>query len=149
MFFHKGNSLIFNYYKKYLALMILALASSTIVVLSVLPYPIIFKYFIDTVIPKKEMLQVVKWSVFLAIIVIIRVAFNFIQNYTASIIEQKVSRDLKMDLMKKTLRLPLNFFVKNSTGSVMSRILNDASRSVGFFRNYYLELYNSVFLISA
>ncbi|WP_036225313.1 ABC transporter ATP-binding protein [Mesoaciditoga lauensis] len=146
---NKENQFIFKYYKRYLPLMILALASSTVVVLTVLPYPIIFKYFIDTVIPRKEMIQVVKWSIFLAVIVVIRIIFNFIQNYTASIIEQRVSRDLKMDLMQKTLRLPLNFFVKNNTGSIMSRILNDASRSVGFFRNYYLELYNSVFLIVA
>ena len=146
---NKENQFIFKYYKRYLPLMILALTSSTVVVLTVLPYPIIFKYFIDTVIPKKEMIQVVKWSIFLAVIVVIRIIFNFIQNYTASIIEQRVSRDLKMDLMQKTLRLPLNFFVRNNTGSIMSRILNDASRSVGFFRNYYLELYNSVFLIVA
>ncbi len=146
---NKENRFIFKYYKRYLPLMILALASSTVVVLTVLPYPIIFKYFIDTVIPRKEMFQVVKWSIFLAVIVVIRILFNFVQNYTASIIEQRVSRDLKMDLMQKTLRLPLNFFVRNNTGSIMSRILNDASRSVGFFRNYYLELYNSVFLIVA
>ncbi|MGC8691119.1 MAG: ABC transporter transmembrane domain-containing protein [Caldisericum sp.] len=103
---NKETSFIFKYYKKYLPLMIL--------VLTVLPYPIIFKYFIDTVIPRKEMSQVVKWPIFLAIIVVIRVVFNFIQNYTASIIEQKISRDLKMDLMEKTLRLPLDFFVKNN-----------------------------------
>ncbi len=145
----RESSFIFGYYKKYKGLMVLSVISATIVVLSVLPYPLIFKYFIDSVIPKKEMGRVLEWSVFLVIIVVIRVVFNFVQNYTASIIEQKVSRDLKVSLMRKTLKLPLSFFVKNSTGSVMSRILNDASKCVGFFRNYYLELYNSVFLIVA
>jgi ABC-type bacteriocin/lantibiotic exporter with double-glycine peptidase domain len=50
----RESSFIFGYYKKYKGLMVLSVISATIVVLSVLPYPLIFKYFIDTVIPKKE-----------------------------------------------------------------------------------------------
>ena len=138
-----------SYYKKYPLLIFTSLVMATITALSALPYPLILKYFIDTVIPQKDVSEVLIWSIFLLVVIAIRITSNFFQNYTASIIEGRVARDLKTDLLNKVLKLPMSFFVNNDIGSIMSRISNDASRSVGLFRNYYLTLYSSIFFVAA
>lgn len=137
-----------EYYKRYMGLITIAIITSTIVVLTMLPYPLVFKYFIDTVIPKKDMNAIVIWSIFLFLIIIIRVIVNFFQNYITALIEERTARDLKRDLMDKVMRLKMPFFIKNDTGSIMSRILNDATKSTGLFRNYYLVVYKSSLFVA-
>jgi len=120
---------------------------ATIVSVSIIPYPLVMRFFIDSVIPSKNMNEIFMWSSVLLAIVIIRIIANFFQNYTLSIIEGNFERDLKISIFEKILKLPMEFFVKNDTGSLMSRVLTDSASSTGLFRDYYLVLYSSMLSI--
>jgi len=107
------------------------------------------RLFIDTVIPNKNMNEIVMWSGVLLVIVLIRILANFFQNYTLSVVEGNFERDLKITIFEKILKLPMAFFVKNDTGSLMSRVLTDSANSTGLFRDYYIVLYSSILSIAA
>jgi len=94
----------------------------------------VMRLFIDTVIPNKNMNEIVMWSGVLLVIVLIRIMANFFQNYTLSVVEGYFERDLKITIFEKILKLPMTFFVKNDTGSLMSRVLKDSANSTGLFR---------------
>ena len=65
-----------------------------------------------------------------------------------SIVEGNFERDLKIMIFEKIMKLPMAFFVKNDTGSLMSRVLTDSANSTGLFRDYYIVLYSSILSIA-
>jgi len=93
--------------------------------------------------------DIVLWSIMLLVVVLIRIVCNFFQNYSLSIVEGRFERDLKVSMFEKVIKMPMSFFVKNDTGSIMSRITNDSSNSVGLYRDYYVPLYSSILGLTA
>jgi len=53
--------------------------------------------------------------------------FEFLQNYLMNDVSQRVIRDVKNIIYKKLLALSLDFYSKNSTGKLMSRITYDSA----------------------
>ncbi|MDD5428776.1 MAG: ABC transporter ATP-binding protein [Candidatus Omnitrophica bacterium] len=52
--------------------------------------------------------------------------FEFCQTYLMNDVAQRVVRDVKNTIYKKLLTLSMDFYSKNATGKLMSRITNDA-----------------------
>ena len=53
--------------------------------------------------------------------------FEFCQTYLMNDVSQRVIRDVKNIIYKKLLTLSMDFYSKNATGKLMSRITNDAA----------------------
>lgn len=53
--------------------------------------------------------------------------FEFCQTYLMNDVAQRVIRDVKVIIYKKFLTLSMDFYSKNATGKLMSRITNDAA----------------------
>ena len=53
------------------------------------------------------------------------VVLTSLEHYIIPVVSQKVANLLRMDLIKKVNKLPLNFYDNSSTGDVMSRLTND------------------------
>jgi len=141
--------MIKSIYRNYKKKIVFSFIMATLVSLSIIPYPFVMKMFIDTVIPNKDMNEILMWSGVMLGIIIIRIIANFFQNYTLAKVEGNFERDLKLTIFKKIMKLPMSFFVNNDTGSLMSRVLNDSANSSGLFRDYYLVMYSSILSISA
>lgn len=62
---------------------------------------------------------------FLIGLYVISAIFNFIQGFIMSGITQKFSFSLREKIVKKINKLPMNYFDKNQSGDVLSRITND------------------------
>ncbi len=62
---------------------------------------------------------------FLIGLYIISAIFNFIQGFIMSGITQKFSFKLRERIVKKINKLPMNYFDKNQSGDILSRITND------------------------
>ncbi len=130
--------MIKSIYRNYKKKIVFSFIMATLVSLSIIPYPFVMKMFIDTVIPNKDMNEILMWSGVMLGIIIIRIIANFFQNYTLAKVEGNFERDLKLTIFKKIMKLPMSFFVNNDSGSLMSRVLNDSANSSGLFRDYYL-----------
>lgn len=79
----------------------------------------------------------------LAIVItyILKNIFSFMQTYYMTIVEQGVLKDLRSDLYRQYLRLPLGFFTEERKGNLISRIIND----VQIMRDSSIAVINSVF----
>ena len=61
----------------------------------------------------------------LIVLYLVSALFSFIQGYVMSGISQKVSYNLRDELVKKINRLPMKYFDKKTHGEVLSRFTND------------------------
>ena len=75
--------------------------------------------------PSINMNKIKKIGLFLLIIHILSVLFNYIQGLIMTIITNNYAKDLRKKISKKINRLPLKYFDTHENGDVLSRITND------------------------
>ncbi len=83
--------------------------------------------FIDKIndIPKLDLLNFM--LLFVIISLFLREFFTFWQTYLMRDVSERVIRDLKNKIYKKLLSLPLDYYSKNPTGKLVSRVTYDAT----------------------
>lgn len=67
--------------------------------------------------------------------------FTYLQTYFMSVVEQGILKDLRFDLYKHYLELPLSFFTDERKGNLISRIIND----VQIVKDSLIAVVNSLF----
>jgi subfamily B ATP-binding cassette protein MsbA len=85
----------------------------------------LIKPVLDTIFIEKTSTFLYLLPVGVIILFILRGAFTFFANYLMSSIGAKFSRSLREAIYERLLRLPLSFYNKTSSGSVISKMLND------------------------
>ena len=87
--------------------------------------PISLKYFMDDVIPNKdmEMLRILVFSVAFAILV--QAVASFLLTKILSVQAQYLISELRAQVQKKVLSLPIRFFDNAKSGALVSRIMTD------------------------
>ncbi len=66
--------------------------------------------------------QLIFWTLSLALL---RLVFEFLQSYFMNRVSQKVIRDLRNEVYRKMIHLPLSFFGRSQAGVLVSRITHD------------------------
>jgi ATP-binding cassette subfamily B multidrug efflux pump len=95
-----------------------------VVVLSLIP-PQILKNIIDqSLVPKKFDKLLTLAFAYMGILFLIGV-FNFFKEAVLTILGQKVTKEIRSEMMKKLERINAMFFSTNSSGAVVSRFTND------------------------
>lgn len=87
--------------------------------------PISLKYFMDSVIPNKDMdmLKILVGLVILSILV--RAVTSFLLTKILSVQAQYLISELRAQVQKKVLSLPIRFFDNAKSGALVSRIMSD------------------------
>ncbi|MBX7045642.1 MAG: ABC transporter ATP-binding protein/permease [Ignavibacteria bacterium] len=67
--------------------------------------------------------------------------FSVMQTYYMTIVEQGVLKDIRAELYRQYLRLPLSFFTEERKGNLISRLIND----VQIMRDSSIAVINSLF----
>ena len=85
------------------------------------------KHLVDIInaMPPMELLN--KMTIIVMILWLLRNLFEYCQSYFMSDVAQLVIRDVKNMIYAKLMRLPMEFYSKNPTGKLMSRITYDAA----------------------
>ncbi|MCF6268099.1 MAG: ATP-binding cassette domain-containing protein [Melioribacteraceae bacterium] len=68
-----------------------------------------------------------KISLLIVLAFILKNIFSYISNYFIAHVEQGIIRNLRDDLFKHILKLPLSFFKNEKSGDIISRFTNDVS----------------------
>jgi len=91
------------------------------------PVPVQVQNLIDYVnaMPPMELLN--KMTILVMIFWLLRNFFEYCQSYFMSDVAQRVIRDVKDMIYAKLMKLPMEFYSKNSTGKLMSRVTYDAT----------------------
>ncbi|MBI3376898.1 MAG: ABC transporter ATP-binding protein [Nitrospirae bacterium] len=82
----------------------------------------------------------------------IRGIFSFFQSYLMRSAGSKIVRDIRDNLYRHTTSLPMSFFGKDSTGAMISRIINDAGSIQGLLaftvKDLFVETCTIIVLVS-
>ena len=81
------------------------------------------------------------------IIIFLKSLFDYLQAYLMAHVEQGVIKDLRNDLYGKIIYMPLTFFHRTKTGSLISRITNDVTLINGGISASFVTLIKNPLLI--
>ncbi len=93
--------------------------------LSLVP-PKITQIMVDDVIPNRDMQGLIKVILFLLGVYVVQYTISFVRSYFLRIAGDKIIVDLKKDIYAKAQYLPLSYYDKTSTGSVINRVNSDS-----------------------
>ena len=72
-----------------------------------------------------DMVKIKEIALFLLIIYIISLVFDYVQGVIMAIVTNKLSKKMRGDIAVKINKLPLSYFDKTTVGDVLSRVTND------------------------
>ncbi len=107
-------------------LLICMFLSVTATALSLVP-PYITKIMVDDVIPSKNSSMLITVLAALLITYILQYIMNGFRSYRLRLAGDRITLNLKKDIYEKAQYLPLSFYDKISTGSVINRVNSDAA----------------------
>lgn len=120
----------FKPYLKRISIALLLLLLSTIMALL---GPIFIKHAIDYEIPARNLQGLVLIAFLYFVLQILIVIIRYFQQIEIAMIGERAIADLKYDLFKHTLALPLTFFDKNPVGKLITRVEGDAETLKNLF----------------
>jgi len=87
--------------------------------------PLIFRHLIDTILPSKDLNQLVIFALALLLVPLVTGGINVIQRRLNAIVGEGVIYDLRVALFSRLQRMSLRFFTNTKVGELMSRLNND------------------------
>ncbi len=89
--------------------------------------PWIIKNIVDQVLQDKNVERLTYIALSIIVVFILRGFFSYGQHYLMSYVGQRVVIDMRQQAFEKLQRLPMSFYDKNKTGTIMSYVTNDVS----------------------
>lgn len=112
-------------------LVICLILSAVTTVMSLVP-PYITQQLVDEIIPGKNTQSLIKVIIFLVALYIVQYVFTGIRAYKLRTTGDMIIANLKKDIFAKAQYLPMRFYDKTSTGSVINRINSDTTNLQNF-----------------
>ena len=82
---------------------------------------------LDDVLVKKDINLIIFLPIGILLILVLRGVFTFCHEYLMRSASQKMVMDLRNRVYRHIMRLPVSYFGKNSSGSMMSKVVNDTN----------------------
>ncbi len=138
---------ILKYIQPYKYTLVMALVCTVFAAAGNLYIPWIIKDMVDQVLADKNegMLNLIAFGIIA--IFAARGLFFFGQNYLMSYVGQHVVIDIRGEVFKKLQRLPMSFYDKNKTGTIMSYVTNDVSALQAAMVENTIELVTEGFIL--
>lgn len=119
--------------KNNMKLSVLLLVAICGVVVTTLVPPQILKYIVDNnLVPKNNDKLLALAASYIAVILFIGI-FDFVKEAILTIMGQKITKEIKMEMIKKLERVNAMFFSSNSSGALVSRFTNDVDAISSLF----------------
>lgn len=119
--------------KNNMKLSVLLLVAICGVVVTTLVPPQILKYIVDNnLVPKNNDKLLVLATFYIVVILFIGI-FDFVKEAILTIMGQKITKEIKIEMMEKLERINAMFFSSNSSGAVVSRFTNDVDAISSLF----------------
>lgn len=136
-----------KYVRPQLKLMIFCLALSLVTTAMALAPPYVTKTLVDTVIPNKDLKALLMLVIILLSVYIVQYTIGAVRGYFMRIAGDRIVAALRNDIYEKAQYLPLSFYDKTSTGSVISRVSGDTSTLQAFMLRITQEAVIQFFLM--
>jgi ATP-binding cassette subfamily B protein len=136
-------------YRRKLGIYLAAIALSSLV--GVLP-PLVFRRLIDTAIPTRDLGAVNLVALAAVGLALTAAGLSFVMRWLGSVIGEGVIYDLRAALYDHVQRMPIAFFTRTQTGSLLSRLNNDvvgAQQAVSTLSNVLSDALTLTFTLVA
>lgn len=114
-----------SYYKAHMKIFITDLFCATIVATVDLIFPMFSGYFIDDLIPDKNVQMMLVITLIILLMYAIRVISNYYINYWGHVMGSRIQYDMRKELFSHLQSLPFKFFDNNKTGKLMNHMTSD------------------------
>ncbi len=135
------------YFKPYIKKIIIAILLLLISTLLALIGPVLIKRVIDYEIPKGNVKGLVVIALGYLVIQGAIILIRYLQQIEIAMIGERAIADLKFDLFKHVLTLPVVFFDKNPVGRLITRVEGDAETLKNLFSSTAVVLAQDVILL--
>lgn len=147
----KGKGKILSKLMKYILpekvkLVVCVILSVIVTGLSLVP-PKVTQVMVDDIIPNRDMSGLIKIILFLLAVYVVQYTISFVRAYFLRIAGDKIIVDLKKDIFAKAQYLPLSYYDKTSTGSVINRVNSDSVVLQNFIMRISQEGITQAFLL--
>ena len=126
--FSKFGAYALPYKKPLLACMLLSVLATALA----LAPPYVTGYMVDAVLPNKDSAGLWKMVALLLGVYVLQYAISGFRGYLLRVTGDKIVAGIKKDIYAKAQYLPMSFYDKTSTGSVINRINSDAAAIQAF-----------------
>lgn len=114
-----------SYYKPHRKLFFIDMFFAFLVSLFDLVFPIFSRKMINVIIPDGRMDLLLRWSIIMLFLFILRYISEYIVAYWGHVLGVKIEQDMRRDIFTHLQTLPFSYYDNNKTGHIMSRIIND------------------------
>ena len=114
--------------------------------MSLLP-PYMTKTLVDEVFPKGEKGLLIVCVLGLLAAYLIQYGIGALRSYYLTVVGHKIVADLRNDVYKKVQQLPMRFYDRTSTGSLINRVSSDTLQLQGFMMRVTQEVVVQLFLL--
>lgn len=114
-----------SYYKPHKKLFVIDMICAFLISIFDLVFPMVTRDFINDYIPNGNVNLMIRWTIYLAILFVLRYIAQYIVNYWGHVVGVRIEHDMRRDIFEHLQTLSFTYFDKNKTGHIMSRIVND------------------------
>ncbi len=143
----KIANILYGYIKPHMKMLIISIILSVITTAMALVPPYITKMMVDDIIPSKNMRYLIFTIIALLGVYILQYSLGALRSYLLRIAGDKIIVDLKKDIYAKAQYLPMKFYDKTSTGSIINRINSDTTQLQNFMLRITQEAVVQLFMM--
>jgi len=114
-----------SYYKPHMRIFVIDLICAFIVATVDLIFPAFSGYFIDDLIPDKNISMMLIITGVILIMYLVRVCCNYYINYWGHVMGSRIQYDMRKELFSHLQSLSFKFFDDNKTGKIMNHMTSD------------------------
>ncbi len=123
----KIASTMLKYIKPYSGKLIFCIILSVVTTVAALVPPYITSLMVDSVIPAQDKKMLIAVILFLVLVYLVQYGIGALRAYHLRIAGDGIIADLKKEIYAKAQYLPMKFYDKTSTGSVINRVNSDTT----------------------
>lgn len=109
-----------------------------------LPFPLIFRYYIDNVIIKGQSSEIFKFSLIFVFAVCLKNASTALNARSTFLFREKTFIALQRHIFREALMFKYRYYEANNTGYVVSRLHNEVQQLQDLFWDTYIGLFTQV-----
>ena len=117
--------ILLTYLKKERKLLFLFLSVRLLMTAIDIYSPLLIKNLVDKALPTKDINLLGEYSIILVILYILRLGLAVNSQVNGKLMGSTIKQNMRNDLITKITHQPLEFFKKNQSGDIISRVMND------------------------
>jgi ATP-binding cassette subfamily B protein len=139
---------ILSYIKPYKPLVLFTIIALVITTLGELFFPVLLQRIIDDAILAKNVTFLIQGCIIYFVILILVFAFTFFQTWTSNLMTQRVMKDMRLGLFKKTVSQSTGFLSRHPVGRIVTRLTGDVQTMDEFFTDVLIAFLRDILIMA-